>query len=343
MKRLSKILILGVIFLNITPTFAQKDTLRILGVGNSWTRDCIRWLSAIAVSADRPVIVGHGYLGGSTLEEQYLGINDTSYTYRHRDMDQVVHNTYQYWKYTCSETPVKTPASGYKNGLAGIGVTLQSVVQDEPWDIIVFQPHVVVKAHMPGYADFDINDLVKSIKGMMEPSVAAKVRCGLMIPFSYPAGNTDYRQRVVDAYNNSITPMDQHQWDIVYERMHEEIQKDAVSLARHMAENCSFTINVGDIIYKARLDKHLSNFGYKLQRAKNNTHLAEGMPMYIASLCYAYALLNIKPEDISFYPIDSTDKQLTGDRGNTKRSKAKSNASVAEYARKFVYENMKSE
>ena len=46
------------------------DTLYILGVGNSWTRDSMRWLSAIAKSADRPVVVGHAYLGGSTLEQQ---------------------------------------------------------------------------------------------------------------------------------------------------------------------------------------------------------------------------------------------------------------------------------
>ena len=84
--------------LAVTPSFAQQDTVRILGVGNSWTRDCMRWLSAIASSAGRPVIVGHAYLGGSTLEQQYHGIDDATYTYRHRNVDQVVHNTYQYWK-----------------------------------------------------------------------------------------------------------------------------------------------------------------------------------------------------------------------------------------------------
>ena len=80
----------------------------------------MRWLSAIASSAGRPVIVGHAYLGGSTLEQQYLGIDDITYTYRHRNIDQVVHNTYQYWKYEGTDNPVKTPSRGYKNGLAGI-------------------------------------------------------------------------------------------------------------------------------------------------------------------------------------------------------------------------------
>lgn len=138
MKRII-LIIYGVAALCVsTPSFAQQDTLKILGVGNSWTRDSMRWLSAIATSAGHPVIVGHAYLGGSTLENQYHGIDDTTYTYKHRNIDQVVHNTYQYWKYTCSETPVKTPSEGYKNGLAGIGVTLESVVTDEQWDLVVF-------------------------------------------------------------------------------------------------------------------------------------------------------------------------------------------------------------
>lgn len=321
-------------------TETQTDTLRILGVGNSWTRDSMRWLSAIATSAGRPVIVGHGYLGGSTLEQQYRGIDDPGFTYKHRNVDQIVHNTYQYWKYVCSENPVKTPESGYKNGLAGIGVTLESVVKDEPWDIIVFQPHVIVKAHMPGYDDFDMRDLVQRIRSMMKPEVAAAVRCGLMIPFSYPEGNTDYRQNVVEAYNNGVWPSDQKEWDSLYEHMHHEIQKDAVSLIAHMGEDCSFIINVGEAIYRARADRQLSDFGYKLQRAQDNTHLAEGMPMYIASLCYAYILLGISPSDISFYPSHSTDCHLTGDTGNTIKTKVPNKASTAAYARKHVFESL---
>ena len=329
-----------------TPSFCQDtgtqtDTLRILGVGNSWTRDSMRWLSAIAASAGRPVIVGHGYLGGSTLEEQYRGIDDITFTYRHRDIDQIVHDTYQYWKYTCSENPVKTPSSGYKNGLAGIGVTLESVVKDEPWDIIVFQPHVIVKSHMPAYCGFDINDLVERIKSMMSPESAAAVRCGLMVPFSYPEGNTDYRQNVADAYNNGIWPSCQDEWDGIYELMHQEIQKDASALAAHMGNDCSFVINVGEAIYKARSDRRLSEYGYKLQRAQNNTHLAEGMPMYMASLCYAYILLGLRPSDISFYPLYSADSYLTGDRGNTVGTKVPNKASEADYAREQVYEYLK--
>ena len=119
MRNILKMIFVGVMALSLTPSFAQQDTLRILGVGNSWTRDCMRWLSAIASSAGRPVIVGHAYLGGSTLEQQFRGIDDHSYTYKHRNVDQIVHNTYQYWKYEGTDDPVKIPAKGYKNGLSG--------------------------------------------------------------------------------------------------------------------------------------------------------------------------------------------------------------------------------
>ncbi len=324
--------------LSVTPSFAQQDTVRILGVGNSWTRDCMRWLSAIASSAGRPVIVGHAYLGGSTLEQQYRGIDDTTYTYRHSNVDQVVHNTYQYWKYSATENPVKTPAKGYKNGLAGIGVTLESVVCDEPWDYVVFQPNVIVKAHMPSYCGFDINDLVARIKAMMEPSVASKVCCGLMVPFSYPKGNTDYRQAVVDAYNDGVRPSSQDEWDDLYERMHRHIQEDSRKLAAHMGENCKFVINVGQAIYNARQDRKLSQFGYLLQRAQNNTHLSEGIPMYIASLCYAYVLLGIERDEAVFYPEYSKDSHLTGDRGNTISTEYRNTPAQAARARRCAWD-----
>jgi hypothetical protein len=172
---------------------------------------------------------------------------------------------------------------------------------------------------------------------MMEPNVAESVRCGIMIPFSYPEGNTDYRQNVVDAYNGGVRPSTQEEWDQLYETMHCEIQKDAIRLSEHMGENCSFIINVGKAIYDARKDRHLSGFGYKLQRAQNNTHLSEGIPMYIASLCYAYILLGITPDDISFYPRLSRDAHLTGDTGKTIQTDIVNTKSDAARARRCAW------
>ena len=81
-------LLFGIAEMKAAEPVEKSDTLYILGVGNSWTRDSMRWLSAIAESAGRPVVVGHAYLGGSTLEQQYRGIDDDTFTYPHRRVNQ---------------------------------------------------------------------------------------------------------------------------------------------------------------------------------------------------------------------------------------------------------------
>ena len=286
---------------------ASRDTVRILGVGNSWTRDSMRYLSAIAASAGRPVIVGHAYLGGSTLEDQWHGITDTSYCYTHNGEAQRVHSTYQYWKYEGSIDPVKTPFEGYCNGLAGIGVTLEYAVADEPWDWIVFQPEATLggdwRRHLgQGTDGYSLGALIADVKKMMSPEVAAKVKLALMVPFAYPEGNTDYREKFLAVYNRGKTPKDQAEWDRLYRKQYKLIQRAAPRICRSLGMDES--INVGAAIQAARMDADLSRCGYLLQRRQDNTHLAEGIPKYIASLCYAYTLLGIGPEEITFYIDD---------------------------------------
>lgn len=332
----------GVADLQAAEPKEKCDTLYILGVGNSWTRDSMRWLSAIAKSADRPVVVGHAYLGGSTLEQQYNGIDNPEYTYRHGKVNQVVHSTYQYWLYDCSENPVKTPNKGYRNGLNGIGVTLESVVTDKPWEIMVLQPESTMRRYVKSQGGtFDLNLLVERIKKMMKPEVAAKVRCGLMVPFSYPQGNTDYRKGLYQLYNNGVKPANQAEWDALYEKVHRTIQKEIYEVGASMGKNCEFYVNVGQAIYLGRQHKQLSKSGYKLQRSQNNTHLSEGLAMYIASLAYAYTLLDIKQEDVKFYPKYSKDVQLTGDRGTTDLIKVENTPALAKQARKVAWKACK--
>ena len=321
---------------------AKCDTLYILGVGNSWTRDSMRWLSAITKSAGRPVVVGHAYLGGSTLEQQYMGIDDHSFTYPHRNVNQVVHSTYQYWLYNCTENPKKTPAKGYKNGLAGIGVTLESVVTDKPWEIVVLQPESTARRYnLERGGTFDLNLLVERIKKMMKPEVASKARFGLMVPFSYPQGNTDYRKNVYMMYNNGVKPASQQEWDELYEKMHHILQSDIREIGKAMGDNCQFYVNVGLAIYNGRQDKQVSKSGYKLQRSQNNTHLSEGLAMYLASLAYAYTLLDIEQEDVTFYPKYSKDAQLTGDRGVTDIITVENTPVLAKRARKIAWKACK--
>lgn len=345
MKRLFLLfacVVMAVVDVKAAEPKAKCDTLYILGVGNSWTRDSMRWLSAIAKSVGRPVVVGHAYLGGSTLEQQYKGIDDQSFTYKHRNIDQVVHNTYQYWLYDCSENPKKTPSKGYKNGLAGIGVTLESVVTNKPWEIVVLQPESTARRYnLAKGGTFDLNLLVERIKKMMKPEVASKARFGLMVPFSYPQGNTDYRKNVYMMYNNGVKPASQAEWDALYEKMHHILQSDTREIGKAMGDNCQFYVNVGLAIYLGRQHKQLSKSGYKLQRSQSNTHLSEGLAMYIASLAYAYTLLDIKQEDVKFYPKYSKDPQLTGDRGKTDYIAVENTPALAKQARKVAWKACK--
>jgi hypothetical protein len=62
--------------------------------------------------------------------------------------------------------------------------------------------------------------------------------------------------------------------------------------------------------------------------------------MYIASLCYAYVLLGLTPDEISFYPKFSKDVHLTGDRGETIQTKTENTPDIAGYARDHVYKSL---
>ena len=316
--------------LGIRPSYAEEwaDTVRILGVGNSWTRDSMRWLSAIAASAGVPVIVGHAYLGGSTLEDQWHGISDTSYTYTHAGQQQKVYSTYQYWKYTASENPVKTPSHGYKNGLAGIGVTLEYAVADEEWDWIVFQPEATYGAY-----GFDISKLEDAVKGMMDKKTASKVKTALLVPFSYPQGSMDYRSAFANAYNHGVMPQEQSVWDSLYRVQYNLIQDAAIQSGYTL-------VNVGKVIEAARKDPELSRCGYLLQRSRSNSHLAEGMPMYLASLAFGYELLGLTPGDIDFYPTVSTDSVITGDRGESIPSEFALTPRLAARAKELTYSTL---
>lgn len=348
MKRLVSTIVISA-FCAFAAIAQPKDTLRVLGFGNSWTRDSMRWLSAIAKSAGRPVIVGHAYLGGSSLEHQYFGIDDPDYQYNHGGKMQTVHSTYQYWKYDCSVNPRKTPSdSEYRNGSAGCGVTLESVVKDEPWDIIIFQPSQnvfggeIFKRYLNRTSvGFSMNRLIDRVKAMMDPKVAARVKTGLFVPFSYPKGCTRHGPGMADSYADGTVPTDQAGWDALFEKAHSMIQSNAPRLAKFMKRRCSYIVNAGQAIYEARADELLSKSGYFLQRSQDNTHLSEGIAMYVTSLCYAYEILGISKEEAVFFPEKSKDPHLTGDTGKTIYTTSVNTPEMAQRARDIAWKVQK--
>lgn len=285
-----------------------ENHLNILGIGNSWTRDSFRYIYGIAESAGADVTVAHGYLGGSTLEDQFFGIDDETYSYNHNGVRQLVHSTYQYWLYDGSDNPLKTPAdSEYRNGLNGVGVTLESILRDRDWDIIIFQPSLSFMARLPlylgkdGHSSFSMAKFVEKVLSLLPEGRADKVKIGLMVPWSYAEGCTRHSP-VAYKWNGGSEPSDQAGWDACFGALYKGIQKNAVELSRSMGRKCDYYVNVGRAVHIARSNPLFDNCGYKLQRKQDNTHLAEGVAKYAASLMFAYQVLGVKPFQITYCP-----------------------------------------
>ena len=86
MKRFFGIVLTLVLVLSGTGVrAAQKDTLRILAIGNSFSWNAVEQnLSAIALADGKCAIIGNMYIGGCSLERHWNNArtDDTDYSYR---------------------------------------------------------------------------------------------------------------------------------------------------------------------------------------------------------------------------------------------------------------------
>lgn len=309
----------------------KLKTVRILGIGNSWSRDSFQYICAMLHDAGYYATVGQAYLGGSTLQQQYFGIFDSSYTYKHNGLDQIVHNTYQYYKYTGAGKRTLTPSDEeYDNGKKGTGVTLESIVSDEPWDIIIFQQSAVFSGIDKGWTDennrhsfinkdgkeeilsWNINELINAIISML-PKGTPKPRIGISIPWVPAKGTSaDTLSQFYNNYNNSVVPKSKEEKTVFYEKSHKIIQEKGIWAARNIVRDCDFIANPGLAIYNARKNKYLSKFGWKMQIGESNTHLANGLPKYVAGMAIINAALGVKHDDFDWYPSVKTNSTKSG-------------------------------
>ena len=114
MKRI--IVFFAVIFVAVASASGQqKDTLRILAIGNSFSQDAVeQYLYELFDAAGIPVIIGNMYIGGCTLE-------------RHFNNSVTGKKKYAYHKIV-GGVKTNTPEVGLSDGLS-----------DEPWDYVSFQ------------------------------------------------------------------------------------------------------------------------------------------------------------------------------------------------------------
>lgn len=114
MKRL--LIILACLSASLSILAAQKDTLRVLAVGNSFSVDAVNQnLFEIAASDGKCVIIGNLYIGGCPLEKHWNNAksNASAYTYYQIKEDGVL--------------------KSIKN------CDMKTAIGDEPWDVVTFQ------------------------------------------------------------------------------------------------------------------------------------------------------------------------------------------------------------
>lgn len=212
---------------------ARKTTeknIKILGIGNSYTRDCMRWLwKILRESGYTNITVGHGYIGAVTLEEQYGKLNSNS-------------ADYEYWKYN-TYTPIKTS-----------GKTLSQIITDEIWDVVIFQQQSDESGQYNSFvnASFDINDFITSVKNLI-PNSALKI--GLSMPYSHANGYVG--DKFAQYYNSNPTTQ------------LNAIKSVVPQVANHMSQ-CDFVINVADSVELGRANDYLKVLGTEMLQSDKN-------------------------------------------------------------------------
>ena len=293
-----------------------KPSMKILAIGNSWCRDSVRWLWNILDEAGYNAKIVQAYMGGSSLYHQYFGINDPDYSYTHSSWQQKTHNTFQSWTYT-SESPVLSPpSSDYANGQNGIGLTLQEIVESDTWDYVVVMGTHSYIASRKQYVDtglsntyinsnnetvtetWDINDFITKIKSWCtnQPKVFFMTAWSI----SKNTVGTSWTN-ATEHYTDLWTQAEQDR-TAFYELLNNSIDTSLKFGLYHMGDIIDGCINLAKALYYARQNEYLSLFGFDMQRTESNTHLADGLPMYLCSFTIANSLFGIRANDIFAVP-----------------------------------------
>jgi len=141
MKRVLGIWVAALLVLTgITAFGAQKDTLRILAIGNSFSWNAVEQnLSAIALADGKCAIIGNMYIGGCSLERHWNNAQTDNTDYSFRKINQYDVRTVQG------------------------KVTLAEALANEPWDIVTFQQ----ASHFSGFPETYepyLTELIKYVK-----------------------------------------------------------------------------------------------------------------------------------------------------------------------------------
>lgn len=264
--------------------YSPKDTIKILGIGNSHTRDALYYLYEILAHAGYRATVGHYYWGNSSLKEQYDALmDDTGESWPTDGKDY-------YRKYDKDGT-----LSNHRHADDHVH-KLDYALTDEDWDVVVFQNATPECAHYTGFyaPDFNIDTFVDEVKQRVgNPDL----RVGLMAPHTRAS---DYAGDTIDGV--LYTP----------DMLDGAIQSTIKDVAADM-KHCDFIVNSGLAIRYARADENLDALGHDMTRIDltnteppvnsfDKVHLEYGVPMFIAAMVYAMAVCGDEVGCISWTP-----------------------------------------
>lgn len=264
--------------------YEYKNTIKILGIGNSHTRDALYYLYEILAHAGYNATVGHYFWGESSLKEQYAALMDEEGTLWPTDGKDY------YRKYDKGGTLLNhRHADDHVH-------KLDYALTDEDWDVVVFQNKTTECAHYTGFyaPDFNIDTFVDEVKQRVGNP---ELRVGLMAPHTR---SSDYAGDTIDG--DLYTP----------DMLDGAIQSTVKAVAADM-KHCDFIVNSGLAIRYARADENLDALGHDMTRIDlTNTeppvnkfdkiHLEYGVPMFIAAMSYAMAICGDEVGCISWTP-----------------------------------------
>lgn len=239
--------------------------IKILGIGNSYTLNSLRWLWKILTELGyTDVIIGHAYWGSSTLEQQYNSLSSSS----------ADHTKYTYYKYTNSQDATTTAS-----------YALSDAIEDETWDVVVFQQQSASAGQYQTFVSqsFDINSFVTYVKSHINNP---NLRIGLALTWSHSEGST--AELVIQYYNGDTHAM----W--------EAIKTTIPQVADHMTQ-CDFVVNSGYAVDYARQNTYLNALGDQALHT-DKVHLYPCIGKYMVGLVYAMTICNVQIEELTWYP-----------------------------------------
>lgn len=281
--------------------------IKILGIGNSHTRDALMYVYEILSRAGYNPVVGHFFWGGSSLAMQYNALINNVWPGIPAGKTMA---TEYYRKYDASGL-IKYHRHGDDHNHK-----LDYALTDEKWDVVIFQNSSSHSIDYDNFFDYDnafgythdgeplaftINKFIDEVKTRIgNPNL----KIGIAPP---PPRPYDYVE-TIGAYDPSdptaeplggvtsmvgLLPSETAQMteDVLYR------------VANDMSQ-CDFVINTAKGILLARGNEHLDALGHDMMRgvATPNEHLSSGVPFFLSAMMYAMTICGDEVAYGTWYP-----------------------------------------